>query len=342
MLLSIIVPVYNMASDDKLKHCLDSLVAQTVRDFEIIAVDDCSTDDSFAIMKGYEEKYPGIFHAIHSEVNLHQGGAKNIGIRSAKGEWIGFIDADDWIIPDMYEKLIKKADETGADCVGCDYSLVNEYTFTPGVIEANSEDDQTGVLGYDQKKSMVLDSGSLVVKIYKRSMIIENELFFPEHIFYEDNAMSNSYLLLNKHYEYIKEPMYFYYQHGTSTVHTITKERCDDRMEAGRIMIKEATRHGFMNEFAPEIEYKFTLLFYINTLFSYMPGVKHVKLSYVKKMGDELKKYFPDFENNPYYIERTHPEEKKLISLQQKSTLMFVAYYKLLWFYRRLRYKNKA
>ena len=108
-----------------------------------------------------------------------------------------------------------------------------------------------------------------------------------------------------------------------------------DRMEAGRVMPKEAKRHGFYDEFLPEIEYKFTLLFYINTLFSYMPGVKHTKLSFVKKMGDELKQYFPNFESNPYYVERTHPEEKKLIHMQQKSTLYFMMYYKLLWFYRK-------
>ena len=355
MKLSIIVPVYNMAAEDKLIHCLDSLVSQTILDtatenpedkngsnvdessasFEIIAVDDCSTDNSLEILKEYEAKYPNIFHAVHSEKNLHQGGAKNIGIRMAKGEWIGFIDADDWITPDMYEKLIRKAEETGADCVGCDYSLVDHYTFEVGQIEANSEDNQTGVLGDDQKKSMILDSGSLVVKIYKRSMIIENELFFPENIFYEDNAMSNSYLLLNKHYEYIKEPMYYYYQHNTSTVHTITTVRCEDRMEAGRVMISEAKRHGFYEKYKEEIEYKFTLLFYINTLFSYMPGVKHTSLRFVKKMGREMKEYFPSFELNPYYIERTHPEEKKLIHMQQKNTLMFVLYYKLLWFYRK-------
>lgn len=335
MLLSIIVPVYNMAGESKLNHCLDSLLAQTLKDYEIIAVDDCSTDNSLQIMKDYEAANPGKFRAIHSEVNLHQGGAKNIGIREAKGDWIGFIDADDWIVPEMYEKLIRKADETGADCVGCDYSLVDRYTFEVGQIDKNSSHDQTGILGNSQKRSLVLDCGSLVVKIYRRSMIIENELFFPENIFYEDNAMSNSYLLLNKHFEYVEEPLYFYYQHEASTVHTITERRCEDRMESGRVMLKEAERHGFIKEFAPEIEYKFTRLFYINTLFSYMPGVKHVKAGFVKKLGAEMKRTFPEFEKNSYYIEKVHPEEKKLIHMQMKNTYFFILYYKLLWFYRK-------
>ena len=65
---------------------------------------------------------------MHSEVNKRQGGAKNIGLSLAKGEWIGFIDSDDWILPTMYEKLIGRAEETGADMVGCDYCLTDEHS----------------------------------------------------------------------------------------------------------------------------------------------------------------------------------------------------------------------
>ena len=97
MKLSIIVPVYNMASDGKLNYCLDSLAAQTISDYEVITVDDASTDESFSILQEYEKKYPGKFKAVHSKVNKRQGGAKNIGLSLAKGEWIGFIDSDDWI-----------------------------------------------------------------------------------------------------------------------------------------------------------------------------------------------------------------------------------------------------
>lgn len=75
MKLSIIVPVYNMASDGKLNYCLDSLAAQTISDYEVITVDDASTDESFSILLEYEKKYPGKFKAVHSEVNKRQGGA---------------------------------------------------------------------------------------------------------------------------------------------------------------------------------------------------------------------------------------------------------------------------
>ena len=109
MKLSIIVPVYNMAAGGKLNYCLDSLINQTIEDYEIIAVDDCSTDDSLEILREYERKYDKIVKVIASPVNRKQGGAKNLGLKEAKGEWIGFIDSDDWITADYYQKLLKKA-----------------------------------------------------------------------------------------------------------------------------------------------------------------------------------------------------------------------------------------
>jgi len=341
MLLSVIVPVYNMAADRKLNYCIDSLVAQTVEDMEIIAVDDCSTDNSLEILRDYEKRYPGRVKVIASPVNKRQGGAKNLGLKEAKGEWLGFIDSDDWIVPDYYERLIAKAEETGADLVGCDYCLTEEHSFKEGKHIHNNRQNQVGVLDREKRKSLILDGGSLVVKIYRRDRIIANNLFFPEGIFYEDNAVGNSYLIGAKHFEYIEEPLYFYYQHNTSTVHTITQKRCEDRMEAARVMITVAKDGGYFEEYKDELEYKFTLLHYVNTLFSYMVGVKHTKYGFIKRMGKEIKEYFPDFQENPYYVERTHAEEKKLIAMQQKSTLYFMVYYKLLWAYRNFRKGRK-
>lgn len=341
MRLSIIVPVYNMAADGKLNFCLDSLVDQTITDYEIIAVDDCSTDNSLEILQEYEKKYADKFRAIHSPVNKHQGGAKNIGIREARGEWIGFIDSDDWIVPDFYERLLNRADETGADLVGCDYCMVDRQTFEVGILGHNNTLEQSGVLDHEKRKSLILDEGSLVIKIYKRQFILEHGLFFPENIFYEDNAMGKSYVILNKHFEYIDEPLYYYYQHGNSTVHTFSQKRCQNRVDAAKIMIEQAKKFQYYDEFYSELEYSFTVLHYINTLFTYMVGVRPTKLAFIEKLGQEISEYFPKFQENPYYVERTNPEEKKLIAMQQKSTLQFVIYYKLLWAYRNFRKKIK-
>lgn len=342
MKLSVIVPVYNMAAGDKLTWCLNSLVNQTISDYEIIAVDDCSTDNSLEILRDYEKKYSDKFHVIPSPVNKKQGGAKNLGLEKATGEWIGFIDSDDWVVPDFYEKLISRGEEAGADMVGCDYHLTCEHSMEIGQVVHNNKQSQAGILTKEKYGSLILDSGSLVVKIYRRHIIYDFPNRFPENIFYEDNAISNSWMLRAKHFVYLEEPLYYYYQHDTSTVHTITKKRCEDRMEAARIMVREAKEFGFLDEYYPEIESSFTTLFYVNTLFSYMAGVKKKEYGFIKAMGREMKETFPDFMENPYYQERVHQEERKLIKMQVKSTLYFMIYYKVLWLYRNFRKKLKS
>ncbi len=337
MKLSIIVPVYNMAGDGKLNFCLDSLLNQSLEDYEIIAVDDYSTDNSLDILKEYAAKHPGKIRVIASEENAHQGGAKNKGLRAAVGEWIGFIDSDDWIAPDMYKKLIERAEQTGADVVGCDYSLVTTHSFEIGKIIANNRDNQTGVLDTEKRKSLVLDGGSLCVKIYKRDRILAQNLFFPEKIFYEDNAIGNSYLVGATHFEYVKEPLYYYYQHNSSTVHTVTLERCKDRLSAARIMLSEAEDKGYYEELKEEIDYKFIMLFYLNTVFSYVRDGKNISLKFIRETGKELQQVLPDFRSNRYYVDRISDEEKKMTDFQMKNTFFFFLYYKALWIYRNMR-----
>lgn len=339
MKLSVIVPVYNMASDDKLAFCIDSLVNQTIDDYEIIAIDDCSTDNSLEILRSYETKYPGLVRVAQTPENLHQGGAKNIGLDMAQGEWIGFIDADDWVTPDYYERLLGKAEETGADMVGCDYCLVHEHTFVQTEPEHNNSPEQTGILDDEKYRLLMLDCGSLVVKIYRREIVIDHPGRFPEHIFYEDNALCKSWMLRAKHFEYIEEPLYYYYQHDTSTVHTITVDRMHDRMEAGRIMIDEARKGGYLQKYRDEIEYSFAVLFYMNTLMSYMQAVRPIRREWVQALGDEMKEYFPDFLNNKYFVERVHPEEQKWAAMQQNNTAYFILYYRLKSAYRKIRRK---
>ncbi len=341
MKLSIIVPVFNMAADGKLEYCLSSLVQQTITDYEILAVDDCSTDNSLEILHSYEKKYPDKFKVIASPVNRKQGGAKNLGLLKAQGDWIGFIDSDDWVTPDFYEKLIARGEESGADIVGCDYHLTHEHSMEIGQVVHNNKVSQTGVLTTEKYRSLILDGGSLVVKVYRRFLIFDYPNRFPEGIFYEDNAIRNSWMLRAKHFEYIEEPMYYYYQHDTSTVHTITRKRCEDRMEAARVMVREARDFDFLETYYPEIESSFTTLFYVNTLFSYMAGVKKKDYRFVKALGEEMKETFPEFRSNRYYQERVHPEERKLIDMHMKSTLYFMLYYRLLWTYRGLRKRRK-
>ncbi|MBD5400733.1 glycosyltransferase family 2 protein [bacterium] len=109
---SIIVPVYNVAP--YLARCLDSLIAQTLRDIEIICIDDKSTDNSLEILNQYGNKYPQI-KVIALDKNSGVSTARNIGIDAATGEYLGFVDSDDYIDADFYEKLYKTARASGAD-----------------------------------------------------------------------------------------------------------------------------------------------------------------------------------------------------------------------------------
>ena len=110
-------------------------------------------------------------------------------------------------------------------------------------------------------------------------------------------------------------------------------------MQAGRIMIDEAKKYGYFEEYYRELEYSFTVLFYVNTLFSYMLGVKRKEPAFVKAMGREMRETFPDFQKNPWYQERFNEEEKRLVDMQQRSTMRFMLYFTLLWTWRGLRKK---
>ncbi len=372
--LSIIVPVYNMAGEDKLKHCLESLLTQTIpkEDYEVIAVDDASTDDSLAVLKALKEQTDRDFTILRLPVNHHQGGAKNAGLAVARGEWIGFIDADDWVVPEYYERLLNKADEEGADMVGCDYTLVDHYTLAPGKTVHNHHKEQTGALDEEKYRRLLLDSGSLVIKIYKRHIVLGEEKntnfaafsaeeererrieriekdegrlkVFPEDIFYEDNAVAKTWMLRAKHFAYIEEPLYFYLQHGSSTVHTISQKNMEDRKEAARLMLQEAKAKGYYEQYKEEIDYAFIVLFYVNTLFSVMRtdrgGNDPIDSPYrfTKELGEEFFATVPDYRQNRYYAERISEEERRFIEKAEQSHLRFYTEYKLLWKYRDLRY----
>lgn len=327
--LSVIVPVYNMAEDGKLDYCINSLVQQTLKSMEIIAVDDASTDNSLEILRKFEEKYPGRVKAIASPENRRQGGARNLGLREAQGRYIGFMDADDWVVEDLYERMVALAESTGADVVGTDMCRVYEHTMVATQREACNLLSQTGVLDHEKRKDYLLHPGPLGTKIYARDIFLGKDFKFPEHMFYEDNATFLEIGMRMKHFEHIPEANVFYYQHNDSTTHSVDYTKCRDRMEAMRIMLKYAKENGAMEEFRDVVEYQFSNLFYRNTLFSYMQGDIKKDMHFIKKLGEEMVATFPDFRQNSYYQQNVNEYEKKLIDLHLKSTLAFVIIYKL-------------
>ncbi|MEK0317587.1 glycosyltransferase family 2 protein [Cohnella sp. 56] len=123
-------PLYNVA--DYLPRCLDSLRGQTLADIEIIAVDDGSTDRSAEVLARYAAEDDRI--KVIRQNNQGQGAARNAGLNAAAGRFIGFVDADDWAEPGMFETMYARALETDADICACDYNTVYDHRVLPNAL----------------------------------------------------------------------------------------------------------------------------------------------------------------------------------------------------------------
>ncbi len=334
MRLSIIVPVYNMAGGGKLNQCLESLMSQEIEEYEVIAVDDCSRDGSPEILKEFAARFGDRLKVILSPENRRQGGARNLGLEAACGEWVGFVDSDDWVARDMYARLLARAEETGADIVGCDLLVTEETGRETGSPVRENVQEQTGVLGTAERRKIVLAPGSMVVKIYKRTLFTENHIRFPEKMFYEDNAIAALPFLYAKRFERVEESLYFYYQHSASTVHGISVDKCRDRMRAMELFAEECRNRGFLEEVQEEADYVLYELGYCNTLFSYLQAEKHPDRKFLRELRDYLLSHVPDIGANIYYGERTDEETRKLTELHLKSPAWFLIYYRVLHLYR--------
>ncbi len=183
--ISVIIPVYN--NEKYLRKCLDSVIGQTLNDIEIICINDCSTDSSPEILNEYAQKDSRIklFNTLkNSNKKGRVSAARNIGLKNATGEFIGFVDSDDYIDTDFYEKLYKKAIEYECEAVYgniiChrpkETKYLIKYDKTYSAFERNSKT----ALAYIPLHNFIWN------KIYKREYILKNEIFFNEDRIYED------------------------------------------------------------------------------------------------------------------------------------------------------------
>ncbi len=200
MKLSVIVPVYK--AEPYLEECVDSLLGQSLGNLEIILVDDGSPDHSGEIADRYAESHPDIVRSLHVE-NGGQGRARNIALKQAMGDYLGFVDSDDWVAPDMYEKLFEKCEETGADIAVCDWMEV-------------FPDGRTAVLPACYQKNKLSAAGSACNKIFKRKLLRDTE--FPEGLWYEDFYFSAMLMMRAGKIAYVEEPLYYYRQSPVSTM----------------------------------------------------------------------------------------------------------------------------
>lgn len=231
MKLSIIVPVYKV--EEYLGECVDSLLSQTIDDYEIILVDDGSPDNSGKIADEYAAVNPDMIRVLHID-NGGQGRARNFALDIAKGDFVGFVDSDDWVTHDMYEKMYTRAAETGADVVVCDFM----ERFADGresMLPASLQDNWLG------------SAGSSCNKIFRRSLV--GALRFPVGLWYEDFYFSAVMLLRSKHTEFIAEPLYIYRRGQESTMHNNNAAKNLDMLTIMDMLEKEMVPAGYKDDF---------------------------------------------------------------------------------------------
>ena len=219
--MSIIIPVYNCEST--IDSCIDSILAQTEREIEVILVDDGSTDGSGAVCDEYGARDPRI-RVIH-QVNSGVSAARNAGIDAACGDYIGFVDGDDWIAPNMYERLLREAERTEADVVMCDAVTV----FSHGRTRADTISwvpENTVLEKTDLKPSVLLEmAGSVWRCIYRRKTLDAFGLRFPLGLKFSEDRVFNLYAFGNANkVAYVKEAYYYHCMHAESAVHRFHRD----------------------------------------------------------------------------------------------------------------------
>lgn len=215
---SVIVPVYQVEA--YLPRCLDSILAQTFADYELILVDDGTKDGCPAIMQAYAQRDSRI-RQIHKE-NGGLSSARNAGLDIARGEYIAFVDSDDYVAPRWLEETVRAADETGAQQVLYNYALVVEGQEQGPYLRFESETidvDRLGLANYFYSYWMPYRHGQEAwSKLYRRCVIEENGLRFApnDEVFAEDTLFSAQYLLRTHTIAALNTPYVYYVQRGDS------------------------------------------------------------------------------------------------------------------------------
>lgn len=240
---SIIIPVYNV--QDYLPECLDSVIDQTISSREIIIINDGSTDKSYEILKEYKKRFPELI--IINQENSGISETRNVGLRLAKGEYVGFVDSDDFIKSTMYEKMYKVAKQGNCDIVICNYILYDEMQSTKAVKEFDEDGniDKIEVL----KKFLLNDVKAYAWnKLYKRELFTENKIVFPSFVVCEDTPAGFLLFAQAKKISVIEEPLYYYRQRQKSLTNTYSLKAMEDMISGCYIMRDYITKNPLLCE----------------------------------------------------------------------------------------------
>ncbi len=282
---SVILPVYNVGK--YLRQSLDSLINQTLSDIEIICIDDGSTDDCYDILEEYKQKDFRI-KVVHKS-NKGTGAARNDGLRLAKGECIGFVDPDDWVKPDMFEKLYNEIKEKNLDIAMCMPDGYDEKNAINAPFPYFIDDNFKNVI--DNKvfnwKDLSPFQYPMCVwnKLYTKKLFDDNNIDFAEGLDFEDHKVIFAALLTAKRIFFIREKLYVYRFNREGSVLTDNNRRLIDHIKifdiVENIMKETNTFDTLRNDF---------LTYKIHNLLYYYGMIKdEYKKEYYDAMVQSLK-----------------------------------------------------
>ena len=245
--ISVIVPVYN--AENYLTKCVDSILAQTFGDIEVLLIDDCSKDRSWELCLHYEDIDSRV-RAIHREINGGIYSARNDGLKIATGEFVTFVDNDDWLDQVMYEKLITAQIDSGADFVSCgfkeiiDGNVVYHIHKVDGIYTKEEIRNEFifNLLG-EQKISCAVWK-----TLFRKSVIDDNKLRFTKSKVKDDFYFVVEYLLCCNKAEYIAGDYYNYWIRPSSTIHSVGLSNVEDSVNNPAVIYGIISRCDLMDK----------------------------------------------------------------------------------------------
>lgn len=306
---SIIIPVWGV--EKYISKCLDSLVNQTLEDIEIIVVNDGSPDNSQKIIDEYVKKYPDKVKSYIKE-NGGQGSARNYGLEVSTGEYIGFVDSDDFVELDMFEKMYNKAKQDKSDIVVCgSYNVSEDYS---------KKEKDVFVTNYDTDLENVI-FGKMAVwnKIYKRNIIIDNKITFKEKVWYEDLAFTLKAIINSSKFSFIGEPLYDYLIRQGSTMNNSNVERNLEILQAFDDVLDYIYKNNKEN-YLNLIEFLAIDHIYISAIVRVLRAQADNKLKHdvIDKLINYMEENFPNFKDNSY-INKLSRNRKIIYNLISKN-----------------------
>lgn len=319
--ISVIIPCYNVAP--YIDRCLTSILNQTLNlsFLQIICVDDASTDDTWQHLQQWEALYPDLFIIVHCDVNGRQGTARNIGMQYCNTPWVSFIDADDWIERDYFEKMYAIALQCQCDIVSCHQLRDPSSDLT--YLEQQKSGEESGLLlinTISQRKSFIVHKSiglTACSKLIRTDFLIEFQITFPENIAYEDILWGSIAYFYAKSVYMLEEFLYHYFLNPGSTVLTKNANYHTDILTISLMSWKEWEKHGLFSIYKDELEFLFLDSCYFIFMKMLVMRQDIPSFSLFQLCRELLTEYIPDFQSNPYADQLTD-FHKILLQLAQR------------------------